>query len=125
MSLTFSTSAKNARADAITAAIGTGGKLKFFHSDGTTVLVTDTFTGNMFAAASGGAIAFNAPATNPVGASATGTLTTAKITTSADVDVITGLTVGTSGTDIIVDNTSIASGQQFTWNYGSSNITEA
>ena len=46
-----------------------------------------------------------------VAASAAGVAAAARLRTSGDVDIITGLTVGTSGTDIVIDNTNIASGQ--------------
>jgi hypothetical protein len=49
-----------------------------------------------------------------INASATGTAAKAEIRTSADVVIVTGLTVGTSGTDVIVNSTSITSGQAVT-----------
>lgn len=49
-----------------------------------------------------------------VAASATGTATKAQIKTSGGVANITGLTVGTSGTDIVLDNNSIAAAQDVT-----------
>lgn len=49
-----------------------------------------------------------------VAAGATGTAAKAEIRTSGGTSVITGLTVGTSGTDVVLDNTSIASGQNIT-----------
>ena len=47
-------------------------------------------------------------------ASATGTAEAARIRTGANADVVTGLKVGTSGTDIILNSTSITDGQQVT-----------
>ena len=47
-------------------------------------------------------------------ADATGTAAAARIRTSADADVVTGLTVGLSGTDIILDSLSITAGQTVT-----------
>lgn len=44
-------------------------------------------------------------------ASGTGTAAAARIRTSADADVVTGLTVGTSASDVIIDATAITSGQ--------------
>ena len=49
-----------------------------------------------------------------VAAGAAGTAAKAKIRTSGSVDGITTLTVGTAATDIILDNTSIANGQNVT-----------
>ena len=47
-------------------------------------------------------------------AAATGTAAEAKIVDSDDNDVITGLTVGTGSEDIVLDSTSITSGQTVT-----------
>jgi hypothetical protein len=49
-----------------------------------------------------------------VSASGTGTAAKAQVKTSGASANLTGLTVGTSGTDIVLDNTSIASGQNVT-----------
>jgi hypothetical protein len=46
-------------------------------------------------------------------AAATGTAAEARIRDSDSNDVVTGLTVGTSGTDIIISSVSITSGQQY------------
>lgn len=49
-----------------------------------------------------------------VAASAAGTLDGAQIKTAGGLAHLTGLTVGTTGTDVIVDNTNVASGQNVT-----------
>lgn len=51
-----------------------------------------------------------------VAASGACTAAAARIRDSNNTDVVTGLTVGTSGTDITLDNTSINSGQNVTIN---------
>lgn len=58
-----------------------------------------------------------------VAASGTGTAAAAQIKTSGGTAVITGLTVGTSGSDINLDSTSITSGQNVT--LSSATITHA
>lgn len=58
-----------------------------------------------------------------VTASGTGTAAAAQIKNSGGSAHITGLTVGTSGTDIVLDNTSIASGQSVS--LSSATITHA
>lgn len=58
-----------------------------------------------------------------VAAVASGTATKAQIKNSSGSAHLTGLTVGTSGTDIIIDNTNIASGQNVT--VGTSTIAHA
>ncbi len=56
-------------------------------------------------------------------ANMTTTAAAARIRDSNSTDIITGLTVGTSATDIILDNTSINTGQTVTIN--SATITHA
>jgi hypothetical protein len=45
-------------------------------------------------------------------ADASGTAAAARIRDSNNTDIITGLTVGTSGTDIVLDSTSITAGRR-------------
>lgn len=58
-----------------------------------------------------------------VAASGNGTAAAARIQTSGSASDLTGLTVGTSGADIVLDNVSIASGQAVTLT--SASITHA
>lgn len=59
-----------------------------------------------------------------VSAAAAGTAAAARVRNSGDtVTLVNNMTVGTSGTDVIVDNTNIASGQNVTCN--SATITHA
>lgn len=51
-------------------------------------------------------------------AAATGTANSAKITNNAGTTIVDGLTVGTTGTDIIISSTSITSGQTVTLTSG-------
>jgi hypothetical protein len=51
-------------------------------------------------------------------ASATGTAAKAELRNNAGTAIVTGLTVGTSASDVIVDNTSINSGQTVTVSSG-------
>lgn len=53
----------------------------------------------------------------------TGTAAAARLVTSGAANDLTGLTVGTSGTDVIIDNTSITTGQ--TVNVTSASIQHA
>lgn len=113
---------KNARLDQITTAIGSSGFLDIYDSTGTgqpaspdTAVTTQVKLAHLalsatFApAASGGVLTANA-ISNDTSADATGTATWFRITTSAGVAVVDG-TAGTSGTDLILDSTSIVSGQ--------------
>ncbi len=117
--LNYKVSVRNARLDAITSAIGASGKLKIYSgsqpTDADTALGAQVLLASLALSAtsapgaSAGVLTFNA-ITNDSSADATGTAAWFTITTSADVRVIDG-TVGTSGTDMIIDNTSINSGQ--------------
>lgn len=124
MAVTYSTAAKTARMAAVITEIDAGsgaGKLKIRDS-GNTVLVTITLT-DPCGTASTGVLTFDFDPDISAVASATGTANNAIITDSADVTVISGLTVGTSGTDIVLDSTSITSGQTVTITTGT--ITHA
>lgn len=128
MTVTYTTATKTARMQAVVTAIGTSGKLKFFAADGTTLLATFTLAATA-GTVSNGVITFSDANGATAGilnttASAAGTVAKASITTSADVDVLTNtLTVGTTGTDIIVDNTNLTVGQNITVN--SATLTHA
>ena len=126
MAVTYSTAAKNARLDAVGVLIDAGaspGKLKIRDS-GNTVLATLTLADPSCAAASGGVLTFDFdPDISDTSADASGTAANAIITDSADTTVISGLTVGTSGTDIVLDSVSITAGQTVTITAGT--ITHA
>lgn len=125
MAVTYSTAAKNARLDAVAALIdaGTAGKLKIRDS-GNVVLATLTLADPCAAAASGGVLTFDFdPDISDTSADASGTAANAIITDSSDTTVISGLTVGVSGTDIVLDSVSITAGQTVTISSGA--ITHA
>lgn len=115
MAVTYSTATKTARMNAVIGEIdgGTGaGKLKIRDSSNN-ILVTLTLT-DPCGTASSGVLTFDFDPDISATASASGTAANAIITDSADVTVISGLTVGTSGSDINLDSTSITSGQTVT-----------
>ena len=112
MSVVYAASTKTARMNAVVTDIGTSGLIKWYTSNGGTLLATfalaataGTVSGNVltFSDANGAA----AGILNTTAAAA-GTATYAEITTSAGVATVTGLTVGLSGTDFIVDNNVLA-----------------
>lgn len=122
MSVIYTTAVKNARLDAVTTQIGTSGKLEIGTSAMAAILATITLNSTAAAAASGGVLTFSGfPKT--VAASATGTAAAGRVRKSDNTDIITGLTVGTSAADIILDSTSITSGQNVTIN--SATLTHA
>jgi hypothetical protein len=116
MSVTYSTPTKNARMDAVAAKIDAGagpGKLEIGTAGMAAVLLTVPLNDPCAAAAASAVLTLSGfPKT--VAASGAGTAAAARIRDSDNNDVITGLTVGTAGTDIIVDNTNIAVGQNVT-----------
>lgn len=119
MSVIYSTATKTARMNAVITTIGAAGKLKLFTADD---VLLATFTLAATAGTATGAVLTLSDANGATAgilnttASADGTAAKSSVTTSADADVITGLTVGTSGTDLILDNNVLASGQAITIN---------
>lgn len=123
MAVVYTTAVKNARLNAVTTAIGTTGVLEIGTTGMATVLATIPLANPAAPAAAGGVLTFTMPQSD-VSADASGTAAAARIrTASGGTDVVTGLTVGTSGTDIVLDNLSIAITQQVTIN--SATITHA
>ena len=120
MAVQLSTAVRNARLDAIETTISTSPTLEIrtgsvpancAAADGGTVLATLTLPSDWMAAASGGAKALSGT-WQDTSADATGTAAHFRIKQGATCH-IQG-TVGTSGTDMIVDSVSFTAGQQFT-----------
>jgi len=111
MALAFSTTLRNARADAITTAVGSAGKFAIYDGarpasggTATTKLAEFTFSANLAAAASGGVLTFNLPP-NATGIAA-GTATWGRITTSGGTFVIDL----TAGSDFTLNTTTVSIG---------------
>lgn len=126
MAVTYSTATKTARMNAVVTTIGASGKLKLFTS--ADVLLATFTLASTAGTVSGAVLTFSDANGGSAGilsttASAAGTATKASISTSADVDVVTGLTVGTTGTDLVLDNNVLTNGQSITIN--SATITHA
>lgn len=118
--LKYSVSLKNGRLDQVTSKVGTSGLLRIY--DGTQPANPDTavtsqvklaeLTCNATAfAGSASAGVLTANAISNANAIASGTASWFRLTTSAGTAVIDG-TVGTASADLIINNTSINSGQQ-------------
>lgn len=131
MAIQLSVAVRNARLDAIETAIGTAAVLKIktgaqpancAAADSGTVLVSYTLASDWAAAASSGSKSFSG---TPIAGTASGTGTAAHYRVYASDGTTCHMqgTVGTSGTDVIIDNTSINSGQ--TVNVTSWSITDA
>jgi hypothetical protein len=119
MAVTYANGVKTARMQAVLDAIdaGTAGKLEIGTAGMGAVLATVTLV-DPAGTVSGSVLTLDFSPAISVVASGTGTAAAARIRTSADADVVTGLTVGTSGTDIVLDSTSITSGQTLTISAG-------
>lgn len=117
MAVTYTTAVKNARLDAVTAQIDAGagaGKLEIGTTAMGTVLATVTLADPSAAAAASGVLTFSGFPRSDTSADATGTAAAARIRDSNNVDIITGLSVGTTGSDINLDSVSITAGQTVT-----------
>ena len=120
MAFTLIAARKNGMLDTLTAAMGSGAKLKIYDNTGgvpanadaalgsQVLLGTLTFSATPFPAAAAGVLTANA-ITQDSAADATGTAAFFRITTSADVVLAQG-TVGTSGADLNLNTTSIVLG---------------
>jgi hypothetical protein len=110
MAVIYASGLQNTRMEAVKTAIDAGagaGKIKILTS-GDVLLATLTLS-DPCGTVTTNVLTFSA-ITSDTSADATGTAAKATITTSADADVVTGLTVSTSGANINLNTTSIVSG---------------
>jgi hypothetical protein len=117
MAVTYTTAVKNARLDAVAAQIDAGsgaGKLEIGTTGMGTVLATITLADPSAASAASGVLTFSGFPRSDTSADNTGTAAAARIRDSNNTDIVTGLTVGTSGSDINLDSTSLTAGQTVT-----------
>jgi flagellar basal body P-ring protein FlgI len=120
---------KNAGRDAVNDALnnyfGNGCSLEVYSSAYGTLLLTYTWGGStkIYAASSGGVMAGNAPIADTVAAANAGTTAVAQIKGSGGTIVAKDFTVGTSGTDFIIDNATVTAGQYVTLLYATSTVT--
>lgn len=123
MAVTYTTAVKNARLDAVVAAIGSTGVLEIGTTGMASILATISLNSTA-GTTSGGVLTFSGFPKSDTSADATGTAAAARIrTASGGTDIVTGLTVGTSGSDINLTSTSITAGQTVT--ISSATITHA
>ncbi len=126
MAVIYSTAAKTARLNAVVAQIDAGagpGTLEIGTTAMGTVLAVLTLA-DPSGTVSGAVLTFDFdPDITDSSANATGTAAAAQIKDSNGTVVISGLTAGTSGTDIILDSVSITAGQAVTLTTGT--ITHA
>lgn len=116
MPIIYTNDVKDARLNAVVTAIGTTGVLEIGTTGMAAVLVTINLN-NPAATTSAGVLTFSGFPKSDTAADASGTAAAARIrTASGGVDIVTGLTVGTSGTDVILDSVSVTAGQTVTIN---------
>jgi hypothetical protein len=125
MAITYATDVKTARMNAVVTEIDAGsgaGVLQIGTTSMGTVLAEITLN-DPCGTVSGAVLTFSGFPKSDTSANASGTAAAARIRDSDGNDVITGLTVGTSGTDITLDSVSITAGQTVT--LSSASITHA
>lgn len=119
MALQFSTTLRNAMLEAIETSAGTSAKVRVYSGSAPanaaaaatgTLLAEWSLASDWSAAASGGTKSLSSTPLSTT-ASATGTAGYFRLVDSAGTTCHMQGTVGTSGTDLIIDNTSINSGQ--------------
>lgn len=113
MAVTYSTAVKNSRVTAVRDAIDAGsgaGTIEIGTSGMASVLAVLTLS-DPCGTISNGVLTFSS-ITADSSANATGTAAEARIKDSDGTVIVSGLTVGTSGSDVNLDNTSINEGQQ-------------
>lgn len=122
MAVNYTVAVKNARLSAVVTQIGSTGVLEIGTAGMASILATITLNATAGTAATGVLTFSGFPKSDT--ADATGTAAAARIRTApGGTDIVTGLTVGTSGADIILDSVNITTGQTVTIN--SASITHA
>jgi hypothetical protein len=118
MAVTYTTAVKNARMTAVRDQIDAGsgpGILQIGTTGMGTVLVEVTLN-DPSGTVTGGVLSLSNFPRSDTSANATGTAAAARIRDSSGTDVITGLTVGLSAADVILDSVNITAGQTVTIN---------
>jgi hypothetical protein len=116
MAVTYTTAVKNTRLSAVVTAIGATGVLEIGTTGMATVLATIALNATA-GTVTGGVLTFSGTPKSDTSADATGTAAAARIrTASGGTDIVTGLTVGLSATDVTLDSLSIIAGQTVTIN---------
>lgn len=116
MAVTYAAGLKTSRMQEVVDAIGASGKLEIGTAGMASILATIPLA-NPAGSVSGAVLTLDLPASD-TSADNSGTAAAARIRTGADADVVTGLTVGTSGTDIVLDSVNITALQSVTLSSG-------
>ena len=117
MAVTYSAATKDARMTAVRDQIDSGGAGTIqIGTAGMGTILAEIVLDATSGAVSGGVLTLSSFPKSDSSANATGTAAEAKVINGSSADVITGLSVGTSGSDINLDSVSITSGQTVTLN---------
>jgi hypothetical protein len=125
MSASYNATLKNTRMTDVVTAIGATGYLNIY-SSGLAALLASIPLASPAGTVTGGVLTFSGLPLTESSANAGGTAAAATVTTAANgggTVVISGLTVGTSATDIVLSSTNIVAGQPVT--ITSASITHA
>lgn len=115
MAVNYSAATRTARQNAVLSALGAGGSIRIGTSGMGTTLVTWNL--NSTPGTVSGDVLTLSPSSSTATAAATGAAAAAEVrAANGTTVVISGLTVGTSGTDLIINTTAISSGQTITLN---------
>lgn len=113
MSVVYPAAVKTARMNAVKTALGASGKLEIGTTGMASILATIPLD-------DGGSVSgaiwdlLGGSASSDTSADNSGTAAAARVRTSGDVDIVTGLTVGLAAADIILDSVNITAGQTVT-----------
>lgn len=116
MAVTYSPAVKNARLTATRDQIdgGSGAGVLQIGTTGMGTVLAEITLNDPCGTVSSGVLTFSGFPKSDTSANATGTAAAARIRDSSGTDCITGLTVGTSASDIILDSVSVTAGQTVT-----------
>ena len=118
MTVIYSAATKTARMTAVRDQIdaGTGAGILQIGTTGMATILAEITLNDPSGTISGSVLTLSGFPKSDTSANATGTAAAARVRDSSGADVITGLTVGTSGTDVVLDSVSITIGQTLTIN---------
>lgn len=116
MAIVYTTAVKNARMSAVVDQIdaGAGAGVLQIGTTGMASILAEITLADPSGTVTGGVLTFSSFPRSDTSANNTGTAAAARIRDSNGVDIITGLSVGTTGSDINLDSVSITAGQTVT-----------
>lgn len=116
MAIVYTTAVKNARMSAVVNQIdaGAGAGVLQIGTTGMASILAEITLADPSGTVTGGVLTFSSFPRSDTSANNTGTAAAARIRDSNGVDIITGLSVGTTGSDINLDSVSITAGQTVT-----------